>query len=74
MNIQKQALRDLIKEKRLKQNTSLNNILNQSNTKQLNNWLKQQKNIKHIAVYLAKYTELSLDFLGKAVGRCLDAL
>ena len=66
MNIQKQALRNLIKEKRLKQKTSLNNILNQSNTKQLNNWLKQQKNLKHIAVYLAKSTELSLDFWIKA--------
>ena len=66
MNTQKKALRELIKQRLLKQNTSLNNILNQSNTKQLNSWLKQQKNLKNLAVYLAKNTELSLDFWIKA--------
>ena len=65
-SIQKKTLRELIKQRLLKQNTSLNNILNQSNTKQLNSWLKQQKNLKNLAVYLAKNTELSLDFWIKA--------
>ena len=66
MKTQKQALREQIKQKRLKQNTSQYNTLSKTSLNTLNNWLEQQQNINHIAIYLAKDTELSLDFWIKA--------